>query len=137
MGGTKGSGTGTSAWGAGQGGYGQRGQNMSNPLSGINAMMMLMSPEYAKKFGPQNTMFNGMGVQERPAAMTMPTMPEYANYQQMPSYINNEPAAPSQAITDFMSSSYASGGSIRNKSLDEDIQAALRIVRLLGELKKT
>lgn len=136
MGGTKGSGTGTSAWGAGQGGYGQRGQRTNDPLNMIGSIMMEISPEYAKKFGFQNRMFNGMGVQERPAAMTMPTIPEYVNYQQMPSYIGNEPAAPSRAITDFMSSNYASGGSIKDRSLDDDIQAALRIVRLLGELKK-
>ena len=134
MGGTKG-GSSTNFWGSGQGGYGQRGQSMSNPLSMINTVMMAMNPDYAKKFGGQQGQPNSMDFRREPAAMTMPVMPEYVNYQQMPTY-NTQSVGPSQSILDFMNYGYASGGSVEERGPDDEIETALRIVRLLGELKK-
>jgi hypothetical protein len=72
-----------------------------------------------------------------PQPLTAP-MPQYVNYQQAPVY-SGQPAAPSDALTRFMNSSYASGGNVRsdaNSSLEDDIKAALRLARLIGELTK-
>jgi hypothetical protein len=134
MGGTKGGGS-TNFFGSGQGGYGQRGPSMFNPLSIINKVMMATNPDYAKKFGGQQSQPNSMDFRREPAAMTMPVMPEYVNYQQMPTY-NTQSVGPSQSILDFMNYGYASGGSVEERGPDDEIETALRIVRLLGELKK-
>jgi hypothetical protein len=139
MGGTKGSGTNTNFFGSGRGGYGQGNQSMSsmmnNPLGMINTVMMSLSPEYAKKFGGPQNMMGGNTEAQRQPAMTMPAMPEYVNYQQAPVY-SSQPAQPSQAILDFQASNYASGGAAKEPTSDDQIEAALRIVRLLGELNK-
>lgn len=60
--------------------------------------------------------------------------PDYVNYQQMPVY-SSQTVMPSQAITNF-TSGYANGGAAKERGPDDEIEAALRIVRLLGELKK-
>jgi hypothetical protein len=131
----QGGGSSTNFFGSGQGGYGQRGQSMSNPLSMIDTIMAQLSPEYAKRFGGQQSQFGNMDFRREPAAMTMPVMPEYVNYQQMPTY-NTQSVGPSQSILDFMNYGYASGGSVEERGPDDEIETALRIVRLLGELKK-
>lgn len=64
-----------------------------------------------------------------------PPMPSYVNYQQMPSY-TSAAAGPSQALLNFLSQGYRDGGAVGGLS-EDDIANALRIVRLLGELKKT
>ena len=79
-------------------------------------------------------------VQPQPQAQSavMPTAQAYANYQQMPVY-SSQPAAPSNALTQFMSSGYASGGEVeapRTSSLEDDIEAAIRIARMIGKLTK-
>jgi hypothetical protein len=71
-----------------------------------------------------------------PQAASLPPMPEYVNYQQTPSY-GSQPVGPSQSILDFTGGQYASGGSVNERAPDDEIAAALRIVRLLGEMKKT
>lgn len=66
------------------------------------------------------------------------------NYQQTPAY-NQQPmapsygqqsVAPSDAILQFLRSSYASGGAAKGSNLEDDIEAALRIARMIGELTK-
>jgi hypothetical protein len=143
MGGTKGGGSSTNFFGSGQGGYGQRGQSMNSPFGMIGTIMAQLSPEFAKKFGGQQGQFGGqqgqfgnMDFRREPAATTMPAVPEYVNYQQMPQY-NTQSFGPSQSILDFMNYGYASGGSVDEREPDDEIEMALRIVRLLGELKKT
>ena len=79
-------------------------------------------------------------VQPQPQAQSavMPTAQAYTNYQQMPVY-SSQPAAPSDALTQFMSSGYASGGEVeapRTSSLEDDIEAAIRIARMIGKLTK-
>lgn len=68
--------------------------------------------------------------------MTMPAMPQYVNYQQMPTAYSQQSVAPSDAIMRFLSSGYASGGAAKSNSLEDDIEAAIRIARMIGELTK-
>ena len=111
-------------------------QNMGgqqfNPLS---AFMGMMFPGYGKRAGA-GTGTKG-AVQPEAPQMSIPAMPQYTNYQQMPVY-SSQPAAPSDAITRFMSG-YASGGNVKpaeSDSIEDDIKAALRLARLIGELTK-
>lgn len=134
MGGTKG-GSSTNFWGSGQGGYGQHGQSMNSPFGMIGTIMAQLDPKFAKIFGVQQSQPNSTDFRREPAATTMPVMPEYVNYQQMPTY-NTQSVGPSQSILDFMNYGYASGGSVEERGPDDEIETALRIVRLLGELKK-
>ena len=104
----------------------------------INALMGYFFPGYGSTIGMggagSGTGTKGSTPQQQ---MSLPSMPEYVNYQQTPVY-SSQPAAPSDAITRFMSG-YASGGSVEpdvNASLEEDIKAALRLARLIGELTK-
>ena len=76
--------------------------------------------------------------QSQAQSAVMPTAQAYTNYQQMPVY-SSQPAAPSNALTQFMSSGYASGGEVeapRTSSLEDDIEAAIRIARMIGKLTK-
>lgn len=66
------------------------------------------------------------------------------NYQQTPAY-NQQPmapsygqqsVAPSDAILQFLRSNYASGGAAKGSNLEDDIEAAIRIARMIGELTK-
>ena len=111
-------------------------QNMGgqqfNPLFGL---LSAMSPSLAKRYGASTGSKGTMQPQE--AQMSIPAMPQYTNYQQMPAY-SSQPVAPSSAITQFMSG-YASGGNVKtdtSDSIEDDIKAALRLARLIGELTK-
>lgn len=115
-------------------------QNMGGQSSDPTSMLMYLAgrmvgipssrlPGY-NQFG---TGSKGVQQPQQPVA-SLPTMPDYVNYQQMPVY-SSQPIAPSQAITNF-TSGYASGGAAKERTPDDEIEAALRIVRLLGELKK-
>lgn len=122
----------------GGGSYGQQFNRsmMGGSLGPINAFMMAVNPQYAQKFGGTGTGSKG-AAQPQEQRMTLPAMSEYVNYQQMPVY-SSQPAAPSDAITRFMSG-YASGGTVGSDvsaSLEDDIKAALRLARLIGELTK-
>jgi hypothetical protein len=75
---------------------------------------------------------------QTPPRMTTPGMPEYTNYQQTPSYMQAN-AGPSEALTRFLNSGYASGGAAKASDmgdLEQQIEDALRIARLIGELTK-
>jgi hypothetical protein len=127
-----------STGGQGGGSYGQQFNKsaMNSTFGPINAFMMAVSPQYAQKFGGAGTGSKGTS-QPQEQRMSLPSVPEYTNYQQMPVY-SSQPAAPSDAITRFMSG-YASGGSVEpdvNASLEEDIKAALRLARLIGQMTK-
>lgn len=111
-------------------------QNMGgqqfNPLFGL---LSAMSPSLAKRYG--SSMGTKGSVQPETPQMSIPAMPQYTNYQQMPVY-SSQSAAPSDAITRFMSG-YASGGNVNSggiDSIEDDIKAALRLARLIGELTK-
>lgn len=111
-------------------------QNMGgqqfNPMMSILGMMI---PGFGKRFGAGTGSKGAVQPQER--QMSIPAMPQYTNYQQMPVY-SSQPAAPSDAITRFMSG-YASGGNVNSggiDSIEDDIKAALRLARLIGELTK-
>ena len=122
-----------------QGGTGQQLNKsmMSGPFGPINAFMMAVSPQYAQKFGGAGTGSKG-SFQPQAQRMALPAMSEYVNYQQMPTY-SSQPVAPSDALTKFLASGYASGGTVGAEgasSLEDDIKAALRLARLIGELTK-
>lgn len=111
-------------------------QNMGgqqfNPMF---SLLSFMSPGLAKRYG--SSMGTKGSVQPETAQMSIPAMPQYTNYQQMPTY-SSQPVAPSSAITQFMSG-YASGGNVKtdaSDSIEDDIKAALRLARLIGELTK-
>lgn len=98
-------------------------------------MLNFMSPALAKKVSAGSGTKGSMQPQEQ--RMSVPAMPQYTNYQQMPVY-SSQPAAPSDAIMRFMSG-YASGGNVKTNasdSIEDDIKAALRLARLIGELTK-
>ncbi len=101
----------------------------------MDQFMRFTSPQYAKRNPVGSGSKGAMPVQQQQQpATTLPTMPDYVNYQQMPVY-SSQTVMPSQAITDF-TSGYASGGAAKERTPDDENAAALRIVRLLGELKK-
>lgn len=116
-------------------------QNMGgqqfNPFS---AIMRMMIPGYTERFGSGTGTKGSMQPQMQQfqePKMTIPAMSQHTNYQQMPVY-SSQRAAPSDAITRFMSG-YASGGTVGpdvSASLEDDIKAALRLARLIGELTK-
>lgn len=130
-----------STGGQGGGSYGQQSMSQfkSNPMQ---AMMGFFMPGYGQNTA-SGTGSKGSGMFDRFRGQSasqnagVPPVPEYTNYQQMPVY-SSQPAAPSDAITRFMSG-YASGGSVEpdvNASLEEDIKAALRLARLIGQMTK-
>jgi hypothetical protein len=132
MGGTKGGGS-----TRGQGMFAQNTgpQNMGsqNSLAYIIGTMMGLPPSRIPGNTQSGTGSKGSQQPQQPQqpAAALPPMPEYVNYQQTPSY-GTQPVGPSQAILDFMGGQYASGGSVNERSPDDEIAAALRIVRLLG-----
>ena len=116
-------------------------QNMGSQPSSKQDMLMrimlegMMGIPASRLPGYNQSGTGSKGAQQpqQPAA-TLPAMPDYVNYQQMPVY-SSQTVMPSQAITNF-TSGYASGGAAKERGPDDEIEAALRIVRLLGELKK-
>lgn len=112
------------------------GDNLNKFLGFMNMMM----PQYSKAWTSLGyTPPNAAGVAPQPQrqGLSVPAMPAYTNYQQMPIYFS-QPAAPSDAIMRFMSG-YASGGNVRtdaSDNIEDDIKAALRLARLIGELTK-
>lgn len=107
----------------------------SQPFNPMLMMLGSISPSLAKRYG--SSMGTKGSVQPETPQMSIPAMPQYTNYQQMPVY-SSQPAAPSNAITRFMSG-YASGGNVNSggiDSIEDDIKAALRLARLIGELTK-
>jgi hypothetical protein len=117
------------------------GQQFSSPSSSqfnpLYSMLGFMGFPMSKLpgYGQSGTGTKGSGAQQQQRGIAMPARPEYVNYQQSPMY-NTQPAQPSQAILDFQASNYASGGAANDATSDDQIEAALRIVRLLGELNK-
>jgi hypothetical protein len=113
-------------------------QNMGGQSSNrMLSMLGMMFPGYGQRFGAGTGTGSKGAVQPQAPQMSIPAMPQYTNYQQMPVY-SSQPAAPSDAITRFMSG-YASGGNVRpaeSDSIEDDIKAALRLARLIGELTK-
>lgn len=114
----------------------------------LNLFMMISNPRMKGDNNIVPSNFSGFrsgsgskgAVQPQPQAQSaaMPTAQAYTNYQQMPVY-SSQSAAPSNALTQFMSSGYASGGEVeapRTNSLEDDIEAAIRIARMIGKLTK-
>lgn len=118
---------------------GSYGQQSSQRITPAQVAMSLMMPGFS-----QNTA-SGMGTKGsgiwdyfRNRNSGTQQTPEYVNYQQMPTY-SSQPVAPSDALTKFLASGYASGGTVGAEgasSLEDDIKAALRLARLIGELTK-
>lgn len=110
-------------------------QNMGGGNNSILlGMLNFMSPGLAKQFSAGSGTKGSVQPQER--RMSIPAMPQYTNYQQMPVY-SSQPVAPSDALMRFMNSGYASGGNVspdRTASIDDDIEAAIRLARMIGRL---
>lgn len=96
---------------------------------------MTMDPIYGIPFPTGTGTKGSQGGNRGTYGPSIPAMPAYVNYQQTPAY-NSNPVPPSDAIRRFMSSGYASGGAAKGNSLEDDIEAAMRIARLIGELTK-
>lgn len=137
MGGTKGGGStgsmNTFAQNTGPQNMGSQSSSKQDMLVRMMGSMMGIPASRLPGYNQSGTGSKGAQQPQQPAA-ALPPMPEYVNYQQMPAY-NSQTVMPSQAITDF-TSGYASGGAAKERGPDDEIEAALRIVRLLGELKK-
>jgi len=137
MGGTKGGGStgsmNTFAQNTGPQNMGSQSLNKQDMLFRMMGSMMGIPASRLPGYNQSGTGSKGAQQPQQPAA-TLPAMPDYVNYQQMPVY-SSQPVMPSQAITNF-TSGYASGGAAKERGPDDEIEAALRIVRLLGELKK-
>jgi hypothetical protein len=139
MGGTKGGGSTGSmnafARNTGPQNMGSQPSTKQDMLVRMMGSMMGIPASRLPGYNQSGTGSKGAQQPQQPAA-ALPPMPEYVNYQQTPSY-GSQPVGPSQSILDFMGGQYASGGSVNERAPDDEIAAALRIVRLLGEMKKT
>lgn len=116
------------------GGRGFGGSNFAmNPLSQLS--MFLPQTGGGASAGANGSRGNSSGGQLGYMS-NFSSMPEYVNYQQMPTY-SSASVAPSEAIMRFLSSGYASGGAAKaGHSLEDDIQAAIRLARMIGMLTK-
>lgn len=110
---------------------GSSGSQTFDPVMGMANFMM---PGFSNQYGGMSTKgsapWNYGG-----NSSAIPALPEYVNYQQMPQY-SSQTVAPSDAITKYLASGYASGGAAKASSLEDDIEAALRLARLIGSLTK-
>ena len=111
------------------------GSSGSQTFDPVMGMADFVIPGFSKQYGGMSTKgsapWNSMGRN----SSTIPALPEYVNYQQMPQY-SSQPVAASDAITKYLASGYASGGAAKASSLEDDIEAALRLARLIGSLTK-
>ena len=119
------------------GGLAGRGVKSPQSVSPLLNMLSSYFPQYLRTFGSGTGTKGSMQPQPQEQSAAVPATQAYTNYQQMPVY-SSQPAAPSDAITRFMSG-YASGGNVKpaeSDSIEDDIKAALRLARLIGELTK-
>jgi len=119
------------------GGLAGRGVKSPQSVSPLLNMLSSYFPQYLRTFGSGTGTKGSMQPQPQEQSAAVPATQAYTNYQQMPSF-SSQPAAPSDALTRFMSG-YASGGNVKNDdsaNIEDDIKAALRIARLIGELTK-
>lgn len=107
-----------------------------NPI-GLIASYMGVPNSFLSQYGlgPMNKMPDNSSMQPNSMA-SMPSTPAYVNYQNMPNYAPQANYGPSDALMRFMSSGYASGGSVDENKINGDIEAALKLARLIGELTK-
>lgn len=124
--------------GQGWGGHGRRSEDLSNIINFLSPSNWGQGSRAAGTGSKGAAQPQANISQPQEGGMNIPAMPAYVNYQQTPIY-SSQPVAPSNALTQFLSSGYASGGSVdldSPSSLEDDIKAALRLARLIGELTK-
>lgn len=120
-----------------KGSSGGRGFGGNNALqSFVNPLALFSKGGGGNSYAGTGNQGVGVAVGQGNYASNLQQMPAYVNYQQMPTYSSSS-VAPSDMLMRFLSSGYASGGVAEdNPSLEADIEAAIRLARMIGRLTK-